>query len=391
MPELPEVEHFRQILLPFVTSRNDDTKNHRLKLSLVNQNPPKKWLTSDDVEALSGKCYCADVRRKGKQLCMALNVVNDDDEIIQIRYLYLHMGMTGQIMAPNKSCSWGLKNVKIDKSGDFPPKYSYLLFETAQYKASFSDSRKFGSCFLSDDLDCFHELAPDALLADGTIVQDQIIPGLTNQSISIKALLLDQKRVISGVGNWVADEVLYQCQLHPDQKYLTPEQAHGLFSQLQSILAEAVDCLNKDQDYPDHWLFGYRWTKKKQGSDSLGRQLTFLTSGGRTSAIVTSVQKLRKSPSGLTITKPGATKKPQATVVHDAKRHKTKNAVESGNVTAADSNSDTASTRPLSSSSSDDDCKHSTRKRKSPPNPNYKAVMPSPAIIRRRSPRFRQK
>ena len=64
---------------------------------------------------------------------------------------------------------------------------------------------------------------------------------------------------------------------------------------MHSILETAVECLAQDSPYPQTWLFGYRWTKKRAGKDCQGRNLTFLTSGGRTSAIVASVQKLRKS------------------------------------------------------------------------------------------------
>ena len=47
----------------------------------------------------------------------------------------------------------------------------------------------------------------------------------------IKAVLLDQERVVCGVGNWVADEVLFQSGIHPS----TP--AAGL--------DDAQVCLNK--------------------------------------------------------------------------------------------------------------------------------------------------
>ena len=42
----------------------------------------------------------------------------------------------------------------------------------------------------------------------------------------------------AGVGNWVADEVLYQARIHPEQKASTlgEEQAGALHAQLQGVL-----------------------------------------------------------------------------------------------------------------------------------------------------------
>jgi len=42
----------------------------------------------------------------------------------------------------------------------------------------------------------------------------------------------------AGVGNWVADEVLYQARIHPEQKAnsLGAEQAAALHAQLQGVL-----------------------------------------------------------------------------------------------------------------------------------------------------------
>ena len=38
---------------------------------------------------------------------------------------------------------------------------------------------------------------------------------LSSKSAPIKAVLLDQSAVVCGIGNWVADEVLYMSRIHP--------------------------------------------------------------------------------------------------------------------------------------------------------------------------------
>mmetsp|Transcript_7862 Transcript_7862/g.16391 ORF Transcript_7862/g.16391 Transcript_7862/m.16391 type:complete len:369 (+) Transcript_7862:512-1618(+) len=285
---------------------------------------------------------CTDVLRKGKQLCMVLQPAsspsrsNKKTDTTKVEYLYLHMGMTGSIQSPGRTIFWGhnnespmAKRENKKKGGDskeeetkeeskeeaevFPPKYAYLTLQMGDYRAAFSDPRKFGKCELATNLDQMNELAPDAL--DDTVAAAQIIDSgkdsesdqdntiatiihnIANQSLGIKGLLLDQKRALSGVGNWVADEILYQIGMHPDQRFLTEVQAQELVVKLHDILKVAVECLEQRKAYPNDWLFLYRWSKAKAKTpqDCKGRNLTFLKSGGRTSAIVASLQKLKST------------------------------------------------------------------------------------------------
>mmetsp|Transcript_48427 Transcript_48427/g.49226 ORF Transcript_48427/g.49226 Transcript_48427/m.49226 type:complete len:587 (-) Transcript_48427:671-2431(-) len=331
MPELPEVERFRQILLPLVTT----TKQHLLKLELYGEKPPRKWVSEEDVDAYNetGKWCCTDVVRKGKLLCMVLEESKNKKKDKAKKYFFLHMGMTGRVVSKTMSCSWGHKYVSAeeDGKGNWPPRFTYLLLTSGSETVAFADPRKFGSCFFSDFIEEFFDpLAPDGWTETKTFLQQTSMVasgGLANQRLGIKALLLDQKRVVSGVGNWVADEVLYQCELHPDQSYLTDDQSLKVVQTLHSILETAVDCLNQGIPYPETWLFGFRWTKKKAGKDSKGRNLSFLTSGGRTSAIVASIQKLRKCQ--------GKCKKAATTIATNKKKQKEPN--EGGGVVKATS------------------------------------------------------
>jgi formamidopyrimidine-DNA glycosylase len=159
-------------------------------------------------------------------------------------------------------------------------------------EASFSDPRKFGSVILSTTTaqsDFFDNLAPDALTSF------HVVDGLVGQAVGIKALLLDQKRVVSGVGNWVADEVLYQSELHPEQTFLSRDQAVTLQTRLHCILNTAIACLDDRREFPESWLFHCRWEKRASNSgtkikDPMGRTVVFLKAAGRTCAIVPSIQ-----------------------------------------------------------------------------------------------------
>ena len=312
MPELPEVERFRQLLLPLVgtttpsaSSNNqqhrstaaaarrvtDDDALRRTKMvlrlprdQLYPSQPPRKWLSEEQMEVISGHYSCVDVQRKGKLLGMVLDryyTVDDDggssedhrkdsgDEE-QRYYLFLHMGMTGRISTRNsllrlKSLKTSKKNrqkrdeededgqTPADDAGEgegaeYPPPHTYLMLQTDSYEVCFSDPRKFGSCELTTNMEPFDLLAPDAFFPSYSgkgsnnnddsevVVEEQILPKLANQSTGIKAMLLDQKRVVSGVGNWIADEVCYQCQIHPDQSFLSDEQAKQVFDSLATYL-----------------------------------------------------------------------------------------------------------------------------------------------------------
>ena len=132
----------------------------------------------------------------------------------------------------------------------YPPPHTHLIIKSDKEEVCFSDPRRFGSVFVhgyndnngkkSVDEACipsFQELAPDALKVTGQKASknnhDGIVAKLSNQRKGIKAILLDQREVISGIGNWVADEVLYRSSIHPDQSFLTVSEATSLVDRLE--------------------------------------------------------------------------------------------------------------------------------------------------------------
>ncbi|KAF5194826.1 Formamidopyrimidine-dna glycosylase [Thalictrum thalictroides] len=78
---------------------------------------------------------------------------------------------------------------------------------------SFTDKRRFAKVRLLKDpasVPPISGLGPDALLEPMAI--DEFAGSLSKRKIAIKALLLDQG-YIAGIGNWIADEVLYQVSV----------------------------------------------------------------------------------------------------------------------------------------------------------------------------------
>lgn len=75
----------------------------------------------------------------------------------------------------------------------------------------------------------------------------------------IKALLIDQG-ILSGIGNWVADEVLYQASIFPEVKgdMVTETQAELIHTAICDVLNTAVDAGANSESFPSSWLFHHR-------------------------------------------------------------------------------------------------------------------------------------
>lgn len=89
--------------------------------------------------------------------------------------------------------------------------------------------------------------------------EDAFCEMLASHGRSIKAVLLDQA-VLCGIGNWVADEVLYQAKLYPEKVARDLEKAEmkALRAAIERVLAKAVEVDADATRLPREWLFHYR-------------------------------------------------------------------------------------------------------------------------------------
>lgn len=105
----------------------------------------------------------------------------------------------------------------------------------------------------------------------------------------ITALQLHRKYTMqafsAGVGNWVADEVLYQAKLYPEVKAsaLTDEDIGQLHKALKSVSETAVEAEAESEKFPQDWLFHVRWGGPKKSPKLNGNAVEFLKVGGRVS------------------------------------------------------------------------------------------------------------
>jgi formamidopyrimidine-DNA glycosylase len=110
--------------------------------------------------------------------------------------------------------------------------------------------------------------------------------------IPIKAVLLDQS-VLAGIGNWIADEVLYQARLAPKRSAasLTAAEVAALRRAIRSVLARAIKVSADHERFPKSWLFKHRWGGKRGAAQIAGQPIVREEVGGRTTAWVPSRQR----------------------------------------------------------------------------------------------------
>nr|XP_007150769.1 hypothetical protein PHAVU_005G1793001g [Phaseolus vulgaris]ESW22763.1 hypothetical protein PHAVU_005G1793001g [Phaseolus vulgaris] len=188
------------------------------------------------------------------------------------------------------------KRSAVKDEDEWPSKYSKFFIELDDgLELSFTDKRRFAKVRLLKDptsVPPISELGPDALFEPMTL--EKFTESLHKRKTEIKALLLDQS-YISGIGNWVADEVLYQARIHPRQaaSSLSDASCSTLYKSIEEVIQLAVEVDADSSRFPLEWLFHFRWGKKP-GKIS-GNKIDFITAGGRTTAYVPELQKLSGS------------------------------------------------------------------------------------------------
>ncbi|KAF5466793.1 hypothetical protein F2P56_016689 [Juglans regia] len=277
MPELPEVEAARRAV-------EENCLGKKIKKAVI-ANDPKvvDGVTPSDFEAaLLGKTVIA-AHRKGKNLWLQL----DSPPFPSFQF-----GMAGAIYIKGVAVTT-YKRSAVKDTDDWPSKYSKFFVELDDgLELSFTDKRRFAKVrFLPDPaaVPPISELGPDALLEPMTI--DEFIDSLSKKKTAIKALLLDQS-YMAGIGNWIADEVLYQARIHPLQiaASLSKENCATLHKCINEVIQYAVRVDAECSRFPLEWLFHFRWGKRPGKVN--GKKIDFINAGGRTTAYVPELQKL---------------------------------------------------------------------------------------------------
>ena len=265
MPELPEVEAARRTALRHLKGR---------RIVAVRCAPDPIVLSGVSparIEKALRGAFIEDAGRFGKHLWFELD---------RKPWPVFHFGMTGEfhfLKAPAEHPRFLKLELVLDNDRRF----------------AFTDARRFGRLRLAHDPrnePPLRDLGHDPLF--GLPEADDLARLLGSRKAPIKAVLLDQG-TFAGVGNWIADEVLYQAAIRPKRKAsnLSGVEVARLRTTLLRIIRRAV-AVNADSDrFPASWLFHHRWGRVKNSRTAAGAAIVHDTVGGRTTAWVPSRQR----------------------------------------------------------------------------------------------------
>jgi formamidopyrimidine-DNA glycosylase len=221
VPELPEVENARSLIA--------DEALHR-RIVDVDDNDTfvgRPHFPGEMRDALIGRMLTA-AHRRGKTMWFETSEGGPD--------LGIHLGMGGRIIvtsgdgraseggdpwrrdAQPRKTEWDRFTLRFADGG------SLVLF----------DKRRLGRVRLNPDIDA---LGPDA--AEVTPAEFRSL--ITKGSVAVKARLLDQSR-IAGVGNLLADEILWQARVHPATRTdrLRRQDVDRLYQALKAVIDSAM-------------------------------------------------------------------------------------------------------------------------------------------------------
>ncbi|HEX8281117.1 MAG TPA: DNA-formamidopyrimidine glycosylase family protein [Chthoniobacterales bacterium] len=235
MPELAEVEYARKQWDAGIGG----------KVVAVQLHARKRVFRGEDTRALvreiTGRRLLRSTAR-GKQMLFVFSCGN---------WLGLHLGMTGSL--------------RIESAGFRPEKHDHLVLQQTRRALVFRDPRQFGRVR-------FHhgKSQPPWWQTSPEIGSPEFDAGYLSDFLErhgrapIKAVLLLQNG-FPGVGNWMADEILWRAKVSPARRAakLKPAERHALRRATRFVSREALRIIGHDNsDLPKSWLIHERWTTK---------------------------------------------------------------------------------------------------------------------------------
>ena len=235
MPELPEVETVCRALSKVI-------KNSTIK-KIEFYRKDLRWQVKNNLEVTLKNNIFIDPYRRGKYILIPTNT----DKIFLI-----HLGMSGQIRIKKK---------------DIVQKHDHMRLivenNNKHFIITYNDSRRFGYI----DLFKKKELREHFLLSKigveplgRELTTEYLQNNFKKRVINIKNALIDQK-IIAGIGNIYASEILYKAKINPLRKVnsLSQNDLNSIITYTKIILKKSIDVGGttiKDHIQPDGSL-GY--------------------------------------------------------------------------------------------------------------------------------------
>ena len=264
MPELPEVERSRRLAERCLAGKRI------VKVATANDTIVYEGVTPRRFAATLRSQRVAAVHRRGKHLWLELD---------HRPWPTFHFGMTGSF------------RIYRDRS-DCPRFWKVELLMSDGTRLAMPNPRRLGRIRLLNDPEHeppISELGFDPLLDMPDAKRFAAL--LIRRKAPVKAVLLDQS-FAAGVGNWVADEVLYQARIAPHRRAadLAADEAKRVRSCLARIIRKAVAVNAEKERFPRTWLFAHRWGRSPDATTARGEKIIHETIAGRTTAWVPEVQ-----------------------------------------------------------------------------------------------------
>ena len=250
MPELPEVETSKRYIKQFLL--NSKIININTRVSKL------RWKINSDINKIFNDTIILKIYRIGKYIL--INTSNKNT-------LILHLGMSGYL---------SIKEVNYKKI-----KHDHVIINFERKNGDrkslvFNDQRRFGHI----DFDYTPNLNKHFLIkklgVDGlskSLKYDFLKSIFFKRTIVIKNALLDQK-IISGIGNIYASEILFYSKIHPLKKVnnLSKNEINSIILNINFVLSNAV--LNggttiKDYKQPNGKVGYFKQKLKVYGRENL--------------------------------------------------------------------------------------------------------------------------
>ena len=217
MPELPEVETVCRALSKVI-------KNSTIK-KIEFYRKDLRWQVKDNLEVSLKNNIFIDPYRRGKYILIPTNTD---------RIFLIHLGMSGQIRIKKK---------------DIVQKHDHMRMivenNNKHFVVTYNDSRRFGYI----DLFKKKELREHFLLSKigveplgRELTTEYLQNNFKKRVINIKNALIDQK-IIAGIGNIYASEILYKAKINPLRKVnsLSQNDLNSIITFTKIILKKSID------------------------------------------------------------------------------------------------------------------------------------------------------
>ena len=258
MPELAEVEYFRK----------QWDAGLGAKVTRVAAHPEKRVFRGANARQLGAALTGATFERSEALAKQMLFVFRRGRERL---WLGLHLGMTGKL--------------RVEPRAFVPGRHDHLVLFQARRALVFTDVRVFGRVLFHagpKPPDWWTKLPPAVTSPDFT--SDLVRAFLKRRArLAVKAALLVQS-AFPGVGNWMADEILWRARIDPRTLCgrLSVTRSTALWRETREVCRVAMETVAVDfSDPPAGWFYHQRWSANGRCPRCTARVKT-ATIGGRT-------------------------------------------------------------------------------------------------------------